>query len=56
MSLWLMSSKVRGNRASLAVQWLELRTSTARGAGSISDPGTRIPHASGAAKKKKKKK
>ena len=32
---------------SLAIQWLRLRVSNARGAGSIPGPGAEIPHAAG---------
>ena len=43
-------------QGSLAVQWLELCASTARGMGSIPDWATKIPHASQHSQKKKKKK
>ena len=41
---------------SLAVQWLRLRASTARGMGSIPGQGTKIPHATWHGQKIKKKK
>ena len=49
----------RALETSLAVQWLRLHASTARGTGSIPGRGTKIPHAmqcSQQLKKKKKKK
>ena len=42
--------------ASLVVQWLRLRTSTAGGTGSIPGQGTKIPHAVWHSQKKKKEK
>ena len=41
---------------SLVVQWLALCASTAGGMGLIPGQGTKIPHARGAARKKKKNK
>ena len=40
--------KIMFEGTSLAVQWLRLHISTARGAGSIPGQGTKIPHASAA--------
>ena len=45
---------IRTDRNSLVVPWLGLRASTAGGLGSIPRWGTKIPHAHGSAKKKKK--
>ena len=42
--LLLFKKKKKISGISLAVQWLELRTSTAAGAGSITGQGTKIPH------------
>ena len=40
----MKSSKIDYGGTSLAVQWLRLHTSNARGAGSVPGWGTKIPH------------
>ena len=46
--------EARDSGTSLAVQWLRLRASTARGVGPIAGQGTKIPHAAAWPKKIKK--
>ena len=49
-----MKKLEKRERASLVVQWLGLRTSTAGDMGSIPSWGTKIPHASQRGQKKRK--
>ena len=56
MVLNIMTHQRNESRTSLAVQWLRLHASTAGGLGSIPGWVTKIPHAHGAAKKKKTEK
>ena len=55
LCLWKINQKENGFGTSLAVQWLELCTSTAGGLGLISGQGTKILHATQCIRKKKKK-
>ena len=55
LSIYYAGDKRSKPGTSLAVQWLRLCTSNARGAGSNPSQGTKIPHATQPRPKKKKK-